>query len=737
MMPTATALEDARPKKFMPFGPRAHEFAFRWPAEDATLNILSGSVRSAKTWSTLVKTLLLCRYEVAGRKIFTGYSKETIFRNVLTDLFEIIGEQAYQYNRQSGELNIFGSKWLVIGAHDEGSERVIRGMTVGVAMCDELVKMPQGFFKMLLSRMSPDGARLYATTNPDNPYHWVKTDVIDNADYVNGLGHDLWAETFTMQDNPSLTPKYKDFLRRSYTGVWYQRFVLGNWVQAQGAVYGDLVGEDILYNEETRPVRIFHRNGHGDRFLGLDMGTVNAFAVVELYDDGQTLWADRELYFDSKVTGFQKTNTQYADDLDAFLKDCDPSDRPSVIIDPSAASFKVELNNRGYLVIDAENEVLEGIRKVSTLLGNKRLRIHRRCVNLIRELQSYMWDDKRTDKGVEQPVKAHDHACFASGTLVQTPDGAVPIEQLMAGDAIVTPLGVCKVLATAQREAVTVAWNGTGVTPDHPVLTAHGLRSIDALRYDTYICEWNQSLSMVSCFGGIQTLKTCLIEDITRRTASISWQACGDSIKKYGNRFMARFQKAITSITRTATGVITTLLTWRCSPAQTICLCTGSSLNMSPLQESALKLPASMLLNGIDRQRGANGTRRWQSNPQSTEKLKISDVNIAGQHSSPKIAALLALYFVLTIASRLRGASRMWTMFPGFARYAAWSIASIATVKPSPVADLAGANTQQVYALRTEHGCYFANGVLVSNCDALRYACATKWSDYRIMSVAA
>ena len=612
MMPTATALEDARPKKFMPFGPRAHEFAFRWPAEDATLNILSGSVRSAKTWSTLVKTLLLCRYEVAGRKIFTGYSKETIFRNVLTDLFEIIGEQAYQYNRQSGELNIFGSKWLVIGAHDEGSERVIRGMTVGVAMCDELVKMPQGFFKMLLSRMSPDGARLYATTNPDNPYHWVKTDVIDNADYVNGLGHDLWAETFTMQDNPSLTPKYKDFLRRSYTGVWYQRFVLGNWVQAQGAVYGDLVGEDILYNEETRPVRIFHRNGHGDRFLGLDMGTVNAFAVVELYDDGQTLWADRELYFDSKVTGFQKTNTQYADDLDAFLKDCDPSDRPSVIIDPSAASFKVELNNRGYLVIDAENEVLEGIRKVSTLLGNKRLRIHRRCVNLIRELQSYMWDDKRTDKGVEQPVKAHDHACFASGTLVQTPDGAVPIEQLMAGDAIVTPLGVCKVLATAQREAVTVAWNGTGVTPDHPVLTAHGLRSIDALRYDTYICEWNQSLSMVSCFGGIQTLKTC-----------------------------------------------------------------------------------------------------------------------------PKIAALLALYFVLTIASRLRGASRMWTMFPGFARYAAWSIASIATVKPSPVADLAGANTQQVYALRTEHGCYFANGVLVSNCDALRYACATKWSDYRIMSVAA
>src|ERR1035438_2572830 len=137
-------LEEARPKKFMPFGPKAHKFAFRWPAQDATLNILSGSVRSAKTWSTLVKTLLLCRYEVAGRKIFTGFSKETIYRNVLTDLFEIIGTANYRYNRQSGELRLFGADWIVIGAHDEGSERIIRGMTVGVAMCDELDRKSVG-----------------------------------------------------------------------------------------------------------------------------------------------------------------------------------------------------------------------------------------------------------------------------------------------------------------------------------------------------------------------------------------------------------------------------------------------------------------------------------------------------------------------------------------------------------------------------------------------------------------
>jgi PBSX family phage terminase large subunit len=242
---------------------------------------------------------------------------------------------------------------------------------------------------------------------------------------VHGLGKDIWWQTFTFEDNPSLTEEYKEFLSRSYTGVWYQRFVLGNWVVAAGAVYRDVFTDDILYDDDTRPVGLLHRNGHSDRFCCIDMGTVNAFAALDIYDQGTSLYVERELYFDSRVEGFQKTNTQYAQSLDEFYAGSDQRDWPSaVIIDPSAASFKVELIQRGYVVTDAENEVLEGIRKVSALLGNKRLRVHRRCVNLIREMQSYAWDEKRSDKGVEQPIKAHDHAvdCLRYGVATKWSD---------------------------------------------------------------------------------------------------------------------------------------------------------------------------------------------------------------------------------------------------------------------------------------------------------------------------
>jgi hypothetical protein len=161
-------------------GPRAEVFALRPPEEDWPINILTGAVRAGKTWALFPKTFYCCRYNVAGRKVFTGVSKQTIYNNVLTDLFDIIGTRNYSYNRSTGQLRLFGSEWLVIGAKDEGSERYIRGLTVGVALCDEISLMPQSFFQMLLSRMSPEGARLYATTNPDSPHHWLKSEYLDN-----------------------------------------------------------------------------------------------------------------------------------------------------------------------------------------------------------------------------------------------------------------------------------------------------------------------------------------------------------------------------------------------------------------------------------------------------------------------------------------------------------------------------------------------------------------------------
>jgi PBSX family phage terminase large subunit len=174
---------------------------------------------------------------VAGRKVITGVSRQSIYNNVLTDLFDIVGPRCYSYNQSSGQLTLCNSKWLVIGAKDEGSERYIRGLTVGVAVCDEVSLMPRSFFQMLLSRMSPQGARLYATTNPDSPYHWLKAEYLENQELrANRI---LWSQHFTMADNPNLTPEFVESQKRLYSGFFYQRFIQGLWVVAEGAIYKD------------------------------------------------------------------------------------------------------------------------------------------------------------------------------------------------------------------------------------------------------------------------------------------------------------------------------------------------------------------------------------------------------------------------------------------------------------------------------------------------------------------
>lgn len=404
----------------MPLGARAEAFAYRWPGYDARINVLCGSVRSAKTWATFPKLLLLTRYEVAGQKIITGVSKQSVYQNILTDLFEIVGEGSYSYNRQSGELVLLDSKWLVIGAKDEGSEKYIRGITAGVVVSDEIVLMPRSFFMMLLSRMSPEGARLYSTTNPDSPYHWFKTEFLDSEKLSRGLGKDLWWQTWTMDDNPNLGKEFRESTKRLYTGVFYQRFIQGLWVLAEGAIYRDVLTEDTYYDDATRPVGLLSRGGHVEHWIAIDYGTTNPMVYLDVYDDGNIVWIDREYYWDSRREGRQKTDAEYADDLVTFVGGGDARTWPGVIIDPSAASFRAELLSRGFYVVDAENEVEDGIRRVSTMLARKKLRIHRRCTEGLREIQTYAWDEKKTDKGREQPVKAHDHFPDACRYFVNT-----------------------------------------------------------------------------------------------------------------------------------------------------------------------------------------------------------------------------------------------------------------------------------------------------------------------------
>ena len=218
---------------FARYGERVVDFALRELAEDKAINILSGSVRSGKTWALHHKILEASdtNCPVRGWRVLFGQTKETIYVNVLKDLFDIIGEENYDYSAHTGRLRIFDTEWKILGARDEGSEKFVRGATVGVAVGDELVLMPEGFFKMMLTRMSPPGARLYGTTNPDNPMHYLKTEYIDNPAVASYLFH----LAMTMDDNPNLTPEYIASQKALYKGMFYKRFILGLWVMAEEA----------------------------------------------------------------------------------------------------------------------------------------------------------------------------------------------------------------------------------------------------------------------------------------------------------------------------------------------------------------------------------------------------------------------------------------------------------------------------------------------------------------------
>lgn len=398
------------------FSAKSAKFIGTYCIDDCPINILEGSVRSSKTWTMIPKLLFrLLPHKVAGDRVIFGVSKETIYNNVLTEVFNFVGTRNYSYNRQSGELWLKGQRWSVVGAKDEGSEKYIRGRTVGLAYGDELALIPKSFFEMMTSRMSPEGARLYGTTNPDSPYHYLYTDYIsDKKKIARGTVKSI---KFVLDDNLSLSEEKKQYYRELYKGVFKKRMIDGLWVMADGAIYKDSIEfeeeDDKLganeYNDSTRPLGLLLRTTL--KFVPIDYGTGNPTVFLLVIDDGTTYWVEREYYWDSDPdvgTGIQKTDKQYATDLKEFLATYAPE--AQCIVDPSAASFKAEMVQNGIWHRNGKNDVLPGIRTVSSLLGQRKIKIHKRCVQLRKELQTYAWDKNAAKKGEDAPLKQHDHA---------------------------------------------------------------------------------------------------------------------------------------------------------------------------------------------------------------------------------------------------------------------------------------------------------------------------------------
>jgi PBSX family phage terminase large subunit len=365
---------------------------------NARLNIWIGAVRSGKTYASIWRFIKYIQKGPPGDLMIVGKSIDTIRRNIISELMDFLGVDV-RYYAGNRIINLWERKIYVVGANDERAVQKIQGSTLAGAYIDEVSLIPESFWSMLLSRLSIPGAQLFATTNPDSPFHWLKTKVLDD------INLDLKSWHFKLEDNPSLDDSYKDNLKREYKGLWYQRYIEGLWVLAEGTIYD-------FFDPKLHVMQFIPTNTAKFYIVGVDYGTTNpcAFTLIGYNPDHYpNMWVEKEYYWDSVKENRQKTDTEYAEDLVKFISNI-PSALKDIYLDPSAASFKVELQRHGVRnIVDANNDVLDGIRFVSGLLSNGSLQVHISCKNLINEFGSYVWDHKSRDLGIDKPMKRSDH----------------------------------------------------------------------------------------------------------------------------------------------------------------------------------------------------------------------------------------------------------------------------------------------------------------------------------------
>lgn len=369
------------------------------------VNAWIGSIRAGKTVASLLRFLIqVATAGTEGEIVITGKNRGSIYRNVMqplmsTALFGSVSKRVL-YNAGAPTARILGRVVHIIGANDAKAEETVRGMTVLVWYCDEVTVHPEGFVTQMLGRMSPAAAIAFLTTNPDSPSHWFKKKFLDRT----LPGWNTWQ--FTLDDNPTLTDEYKNSIKAELTGVWFRRYILGEWAAAEGAIYDMFDATKHVIGALPDGVAILRR------IVGVDYGTTNATAAVMLgLGDDRRLYVLAEWGHNSRAGQARWTDAETSAGLRKWLdrREQETGQRPDwVVVDPSAASFIEQLHRDGVQVDRADNAVTDGIRRVASLLAIGRLHIVR-APNLVDEMPAYVWDEKAAAKGEDKPVKENDH----------------------------------------------------------------------------------------------------------------------------------------------------------------------------------------------------------------------------------------------------------------------------------------------------------------------------------------
>lgn len=377
----------------------------------AKVSCWEGAIRSGKTIASLLKWLIfIAQAPTTGELVMIGKTAQTIHRNLFLPMQDpaLFGDIAklIHYTPGAPTATILGRTVHVIGANDAKSEPKIRGMTLCGAYVDEVTLVPQVFFEQLLGRMSVRGAQLFCTTNPDNPAHWFMRDWLSQEGKK-----PLRRFSFTIDDNPFLDPDYVADIKAMHEGLFFRRFILGEWVAAEGAIYD-------AWDRDRHIVTALPTEGiHKWISLGVDYGTSNPFHAVLLgLGRDRRLYAAAEWRYEARQTRRQLTDIEYSERLRGWLGEVPGigAVRPQFItVDPSAASFVTQLKRDKLTPTPAKNDVMDGIRVVSSLLATNKLLVHESCKALIQEIGGYSWDDRAALRGEEQPLKVADHGVDA------------------------------------------------------------------------------------------------------------------------------------------------------------------------------------------------------------------------------------------------------------------------------------------------------------------------------------
>lgn len=400
--------------------------------------IAEGAIRSGKTLVMSTSFVLWSMSEFENQVFaICGKTVGSLRRNVITQLKEVLTGRGYKVLDRQSENKLIVAKgkrrniYYLFGGRDERSQDLIQGITLAGVLLDEVALMPRSFVEQALGRCSVSNSKFWFNCNPEGPQHWFYTDVVKQAE-----DRKILRIHFRIEDNLSLSQETIDRYNTMFSGIFYKRFILGEWAFADGVVYDCFTEEKNTYlnsNRENVLPRIALDNDPFDGYpiYGVDYGVYNPQVYLEIYkcnkpgDKIPYFYVDKEYYYNSRKSMKQKTDDEYIDD---FLSFVDNKYYKAMIVDPSASSLIVAAHKRGIKTRKANNDVQNGIRMVYTLLNSGHILINKdNCPNLIGELGLYIWNEKRGESGKEEVIKQNDHALDALRYAIYTttPDALI------------------------------------------------------------------------------------------------------------------------------------------------------------------------------------------------------------------------------------------------------------------------------------------------------------------------